>query len=87
MAVQSARCYEVFDLGMGDGRDEPEETSVQSPPPKKRLRLSLGKETRPLRDTTKLRFAEPVSTAELENAAKGPSSTTDSVPSDLLMEP
>ena len=47
--------------------------------------LSLGKEARPLRDTTNLRFAEPVSTAELENAAKGPSSSTDSVPSDLLM--
>ena len=42
MAVQSA--HEAFDLGMGDWTDEPEETSVQPPPPKKRLRLSLGKE-------------------------------------------
>ena len=40
MAVQSAPCYEAFDLGMGDWTDEPEETSVQPPPPKKRLRLS-----------------------------------------------
>ena len=54
MAVQSA-----FDLGMGDWTDEPEETSVQPPPPKNRLRLSLGKEARTLRDTTNLCFAEP----------------------------
>ena len=95
-------------LGMGDWTDEPEETSVQPPPPKKRLRLSLGKEA-PLRETTNRRFAGPVSTGELENAAKGvvpantaastqwavknfeswarsrPSSSTDAVPSDLLM--
>ena len=60
MAVQSARCYEGFDLGLGDWTEEPEETSVQPPPPKKRLRLSLGKEARTLRDTTNLRLAEPV---------------------------
>ena len=54
MAVQSA-----FDLGMGDWTDEPEETSVQPPPPKNRLHLSLGKEARPLRDTTNLCFDEP----------------------------
>ena len=38
---------------------------------------SLGKEARPLRDTTNLRFAGPVSTGELENVAKGvvPTST------------
>ena len=106
MAVQSA--HEAFDLGMGDWTDEPEETSVQPPPPKKRLRLSLGKEA-PLRETSNRRFAGPVSTGELENAAKGvvpantaastqwavknfeswarsrPSSSTDAVPSDLLM--
>ena len=70
---------------MGDWTDEQEEKLVQPPPPKKRLCLSLGKEARPLRDTTNLSFAEPVSTAELENAAEGPSSSTESVPSDLLM--
>ena len=53
MAVHSA--HEAFDLGMGD---ELEETSVQ---PKKRLRLSLGKEA-PLRETTNRRFAGPMST-------------------------
>ena len=83
MAVQSARCYEAFDLGLGHWAEEPEETSVQPPPPKKRLRLSLGKEARPLREHHK---SEPVSTAELENAAKGPSSSTDSVPSDLFVD-
>ena len=82
---QRGRCYEAFDLGMGDWTDEQEEMSIQPPPPKKSLRLSLGKEARPLRDTTNLRFAEPASTAELENAAEGPSSSTESVPSDLLM--
>ena len=56
--------HEAFDLGMGDWTDEPEETSVQPPPPKKRLRLSLGKEA-PLRETTNRRFAGPVSTGEL----------------------
>ena len=81
MAVQSVRCYEAFDLGLGHWTEEPEETSVQ-PPPKKRLRLSLGKEARILREHHK---SEPVSTAELENAAKGSSSSTDAVPSDLLM--
>ncbi|CAI8016566.1 hypothetical protein GBAR_LOCUS10156 [Geodia barretti] len=53
---------------MGDWTDEPEEMSVQPPPP--RLRLSLGKEARPLRDTTNLRFAEPVSTAELKRSQR-----------------
>ena len=65
----AAWCYEAFDLGMGDWTDEPEEMSVQPPPP--RLRLSLGKEARPLRDTTNLRFAEPVSTAELKRSQRG----------------
>ena len=50
---------------MGDWTDEPEETSAQPPPPKKRLRLSQL--ARPLRDTTNLRFAEPVTTVVLKN--------------------
>ena len=58
MAVQSGLYYEVFDLDMGDWTDEPEETSVQPPSTKKWLHLSLGKEARPLRDTTNLRYAE-----------------------------
>ena len=96
MADQSA--HEAFYLGMGDWTDEPEEISVQTPPPKKRLRLSLGNHQSP--------FAGPVSTGELvkgvvpANTAAStqwavknfeswvrsrPSSSTDAVPSDLLM--
>ena len=59
-----------FDLGLGEWTEEAKEEQRSEEPPKKKLRLSLSRGNA-LRDSTNRRFANPVNTTELQDAAKG----------------
>ena len=59
-----------FDLGLGEWTEEAKEEQRSEEPPKKKLRLSLSRGNA-LRDSMNRRFANPVNTTELQDAAKG----------------
>ena len=59
-----------FDLGQGEWTEEAKEEQRSEEPPKKKLRLSLSRGNA-LRDSMNRRFANPVNTTELQDAAKG----------------